>query len=182
MTASIGGMTDGQGYENMTGEVLLRNMAETDLPIFFEQQLDPDANYMAAFTAKDPTDRAAYYTHWEKVCADARITIRTILYEGQVAGYVLCHPWFGVPEISYWLGREFWGKGIATAALAAFLHIVTVRPIYARAARDNYASLRVLEKCGFEVIDEERGFASARGAEIDEFVLKLLAPAEVTFP
>lgn len=164
----------------MTGEVLLRDMVDADLPVFFEQQLDPDANYMAAFTARDPTDRTAYYAHWAKVRADARITIRTILCEGQVAGYVLCHPWFGAPEISYWLGRAFWGKGIATAALAAFLHIATVRPLYARAARDNYASLRVLEKCGFEVIAEERGFASARGAEIDELVLKLLAPAEVS--
>ena len=71
----------------------LRPVTDTDLPIFFEQQLDPEANWMAAFTAKDPTDRLAFDQHWVKVLADPGITIRTILYQGQVAGSVLCHAW-----------------------------------------------------------------------------------------
>ena len=89
-------------------------MTRDDLPIFFGQQLDQEANYMAAFTAKDPSDRQAFDVHWEKVLADKGITIRTILFDGQVAGSVLCHAWGGEPEISYWLGKEFWNKGIAT--------------------------------------------------------------------
>ena len=71
----------------------LRQVIPSDLSIFFEHQLDPDANFMAAFTSKDPTDRVAFDTHWAKVMADEGITILTILYEGQVAGSVLCHSW-----------------------------------------------------------------------------------------
>ena len=92
-------------------QVQLRNMSGDDLDIFFKQQLDPDANYMAAFTAKDPTDRIAFNTHWAKVLADRTILIQTILFVGMVAGSILCHTWSGEPEISYWLGKEFWGKG-----------------------------------------------------------------------
>jgi RimJ/RimL family protein N-acetyltransferase len=128
---------------------------------------------MAAFTAKDPADRDAFMAHWAKILADREITIRTILAGDYVAGYVLCHSWFGEAEISYWLGTVYWGQGIATRALSAFLGIVMVRPLYARVARDNSASRRVLEKCGFTIVAEGTGFASARGAEIEELILRL---------
>ncbi len=157
----------------MTHNVFLRNVTDSDLPIFFEQQLDKDANFMAAFTAKDPTDRAAFMAHWAKILADPGITIRTILVEGQVAGHVLVHGWFGEPEVSYWIGKAFWGKGVASQALAQFLDIVTARPLYARVAKDNLASLRVLEKCGFMISGEDKGFANARGMEVEEFILNL---------
>jgi RimJ/RimL family protein N-acetyltransferase len=75
--------------------------------------------------------------------------------------------------VSYWLGKEYWGKGIATEALGLFLGIIEERPLYARAAKDNAASIRVLEKCGFVISGCERGFANARGEEIDEVVLVL---------
>lgn len=80
---------------------------------------------------------------------------------------------FGTPEVSYWIGREFWGKGIATRALSELLGHVKMRPLYARAAKDNIASLRVLQKCGFTICGEDKGFASARGEEIEEFILVL---------
>ena len=141
----------------MTSEILLRAVTDSDLPIFFEQQLDKDANFMAAFTAKDPTDRAAFMAHWAKILADPGITIRTILVDGQVAGHVLVYGLFGEPEVSYWIGKAFWGKGVASQALAQFLDILTVRPLYARVAKDNLASLRVLEKCGFTISGEDKG-------------------------
>jgi RimJ/RimL family protein N-acetyltransferase len=125
---------------------------------------------MAAFTAKDSTDRVAFDTHRVKVLADPGITIRTILVDGQVAGSVLCHPWGGEPELSYWLGREFWGRGIATKALELFLDVVRVRPLFARVAKDNTASIRVLEKNGFTPSGEGKWFSYARGLEIDELV------------
>jgi len=156
-----------------TGRVLLRDIAASDLPAFFEYQLDPEANYMAAFTAKDPTDKDAFTAHWAKITGDATITIKTILFEGQIAGSVLSHAWFGKPEISYWLGRAYWGKGIATEALSQFLAALRARPLYARAAKDNVASLRVLAKCGFTVTGEDKGFANARGTEVEEFILEL---------
>ncbi len=150
--------------------IRLREMTRDDLPILFEQQLDQEANYMAAFTSKDPTDRQAFDVHWEKVLADKGITIRTILYDGQVAGSVLCHAWGGEPEISYWLGKEFWNKGIATQGLALFLEVVTARPLIARVAKDNTASIRVLEKNGFTLSGEGKWYSNARGKEIEELV------------
>src|SRR4029453_1988037 len=78
---------------------------------------------------------------------------------------------------TYWIGREFWGRGIATQALAVLLSAVKTRPLYARAAKDNVASLRVLEKCGFTIAGYERGFANARGEEVEEVVLELRAEA-----
>jgi RimJ/RimL family protein N-acetyltransferase len=151
----------------------LRDVTDDDLPVFFEQQLDPEANWMAAFTSKDPRDREAFIAKWARIRHDESIVIRTILVEEQVAGSVLSYLTEGEPEVSYWLGREFWGRGIATQALAAFLQIQTTRPIYARAARDNLASLRVLEKCGFKIVGEDKGFANARGVEVEEYTFVL---------
>lgn len=150
--------------------IVLRNISDSDLPIFFEQQLDPEANWMAAFTSKDPSDRAAFDAHWGKILADKSITIRTILYQGQVTGSVLCHSWEGDPEISYWLGKEFWGKGIATQGLRLFLEELKVRPVYARVAKDNIASIRVLEKNSFVLSGKGTWFSNARGMEIEELV------------
>jgi RimJ/RimL family protein N-acetyltransferase len=154
--------------------VVLREVQAEDLPLFFEHQLDPEANFMAAFTAKDPTDQRAFMAHWTRILGDATITTRTILTRGQVAGSVSSYEeTAGHPEVTYWLGKPSWGKGVATAALRAFLAQVTTRPMYARVAKDNRASLRVLEKCGFTIIDEDKGFANARGQEIEEWLLYL---------
>ena len=153
--------------------IVLRDLADSDLPVFFEQFRDPVAVRMAAFTAKDPADRAAFLAHWAKLRGDAAVVGKTILLNGRVAGSILKFEQGGKPEVTYWIGREFWGMGIATKALAEFLGHVAVRPLYARAAKDNAASIRVLAKCGFQVTREERGFANARGAEIDEVVLEL---------
>jgi RimJ/RimL family protein N-acetyltransferase len=157
----------------MTSGVVLRDVTEGDLPIFFEHQQDPDANHMAAFTAKDPADRDAFTAHWTKILGDDTITVKTILLDGRVVGHVLSFERFGKPEVSYWLGKEYWGKGIATQALSQFLGHVTVRPLYARAAKDNIASIRVLEKCGFTIYGEDKGFSNARGEKVEEYILKL---------
>jgi RimJ/RimL family protein N-acetyltransferase len=158
----------------MANELLLRNVVNDDLTVFFEYQLDPEANYMAAFTAKDPTNQEAFMAHWRRILADQTTTNRTILFNGRVAGSVASYEEKGKPEVTYWLGKEYWGKGIATSALREFLtqHNKT-RPIYARVAKDNLASRRVLEKCGFKIIGEAKGFANARGREIEEFLLEL---------
>ena len=108
-----------------------------------------------------------------KILADETITIRTILFEDLVAGYIVSHGWFGEREISYWIGKEFWGRGVATRALSDFLDQLLDRPLYARAAKDNKASIRVLEKCGFELSGEDKGYSNARGQEVEEFILKL---------
>ncbi len=160
--------------EDVNNMILLRHVMDSDLPIFFEQQKDPDAIQMAAFTSRDPFDQQSFDTHWQKIILDDSVIIRTILYEEQVAGYILSYIDEGNPEVGYWIGKEFWGNGIATKALAEFLATVNKnRPIYARTAKDNRASKRVLEKCGFCVIKEMMGFANARGKEIEELLLIL---------
>jgi RimJ/RimL family protein N-acetyltransferase len=157
-------------------DLLLRDVVDDDLPLFFEFQLDPDANRMAAFTARDPTNREAFMAHWKKILADPTTTNRTIVCDGQVVGSVASYLDAGKPEVTYWIGRAHWGKGIATRALETFLTKTdTRRPIYARVAKDNLGSRRVLEKCGFQVTGEDRGFANARGHEIDELILELRA-------
>ena len=105
---------------------------------------------------------------------DEEIIIKTIMYEGEVAGSILSHNLFGEPEVSYWIGKEFWGKGIATESLRQFIKINLTRPLYARIIHDNIASRIVLEKCGFAESAHDRGFANARGEEVDEviFILK----------
>lgn len=156
-----------------TSGIQLRDVRESDLPQFYEHQLDPAANYMAAFTARDPADRDAFMAHWTKILADDTTIVKTILFDGHVAGHVASFKQFDKPEVTYWIGKEYWGKGIATKALSAFLDHLEARPLYARAAKDNIASLRVLEKCGFKIVGEDKGFANARGHEVEEFILKL---------
>ena len=155
------------------GQVELRDVLPSDLPFFFEQQLDEVANRMAAFTPKDPADRAAFDERWRRIFADTTLIKKTILHDGKVVGNISCHRWFGEPEITYGVIRSHWGQGIATRALTQFLDQVDERPLYARAAADNLGSIRVLEKCGFELTGYEREFANARNEEVEEAVFQL---------
>ncbi|GCF06443.1 GNAT family N-acetyltransferase [Dictyobacter arantiisoli] len=157
-----------------TPGIVLRDVTMNDLPIFFDQQLDPEANYMAAFTTKDPADKDAFMAHWTRILSDETSSIQTILFDGQVAGSVSKYiDEDEQPEVTYWIGKPYWSKGIATRALIAFLNHIKDRPLYARAAKDNIGSLRVLEKCGFLRIGEGKGFSHARGEEVEEFLLRL---------
>lgn len=154
--------------------MVLRDVIESDLSVFFAQQLDLGANDMAAFTSKDPTDRDAFMAHWHRILEDATVVTRTIVSGEDVVGHVLSYEDSGHVEVSYWIGKVYWGKGLATHALLEFLENVNlVRPIYARVAKDNVGSRRVLEKCGFMQIEETKGFANTRGKEIEELVLEL---------
>jgi RimJ/RimL family protein N-acetyltransferase len=137
-----------------TGEVRLRGVTEDDLPIFFEHQRDPEANRMAAFP---PRDRDAFMAHWTTILRDAKVVVRTVLLDDEVAGNVVVFDYEGRREVGYWIGRAFWGKGVATSALRAFLAEVTERPIYAGVAEANVASIRVLEKCGFTISEAQAG-------------------------
>ena len=89
------------------------------------------------------------------ILADPGVLARAVVADGRPAGNVVSFEHEGRREVGYWIGREFWGAGVATAARAAFLDLETARPLYAGVARWNAGSLRVLEKCGFAVCDEE---------------------------
>jgi len=155
--------------ELMSTEILLRDVTEGDLPILFEQQLDPEATAMAAFPSRD---RESFMKHWANILANESVIVKTIEYEGRVAGSIVSWEMDGEWEVGYWLGREFWGKGIATQALAAYVRLVKTRPLFAHVARHNVGSRRVLEKCGFTVIGED-SYINLAGARVEEFILKL---------
>ncbi|ANH90931.1 MULTISPECIES: GNAT family N-acetyltransferase [unclassified Streptomyces] len=152
--------------------VVLREVHDSDLPVFFRQLNDPEALRMAAFTPKDPADADAFAAHWARLRASPDVQ-RTILADGDVVGSAAVYGEPGEREVTYWVDRAHWGRGVATAALRALLAEVPERPLYARAAADNTASRRVLEKCGFRLTATARGYAQARGEEIDEVVLTL---------
>ncbi|MFJ8466765.1 GNAT family N-acetyltransferase [Streptomyces swartbergensis] len=152
--------------------VELRQVHDSDLPVFFRQMNDPEALHMAAFTPEEPADRDAFDAHWAKIRSSDAV-VRTVLADGDVVGSAAVYGEPGEREVTYWVDRAYWGKGIATAALRALVTEVPERPLYARAASDNAGSLRVLEKCGFRAVATASGFANARGAEIAETVLIL---------
>jgi RimJ/RimL family protein N-acetyltransferase len=154
----------------MTDDVRLRDVTEGDFTILFEQQLDPEANRMAAFPARD---REAFTAHWTKILVDANVTKKAILFNGQVAGNIVGFEQSGRLKVGYWIGRNYWGKGIATKALSEFLGHVKTRPLYAHVAKHNVASIRVLEKCGFTICGEDKAPFGADGEEVEEFILKL---------
>ncbi len=153
-------------------EIALRPVHDSDLPVFYRQLNDPEALLMAAFTPKDPQDRDAFDAHWERIRASTAVN-RAVLADGDVVGSAAVYGEPGEREVTYWIDRAYWGRGIATAALRALLVEVPERPLFARAAADNTGSLRVLEKCGFRPTERTSGFAQARGAEIEEVVLRL---------
>lgn len=154
-------------------DLVLRNLEESDLSVLFEQQRDPAANRMAAFVSRDPKDWDAYLKHWHRILHDNTVTMKVIVLDGEVVGSVGSFLSEGKPQVTYWIGRQFWGQGIASSALSKFVQAVKTRPLYASAARDNAASIRVLEKCGFRIRSSAKAFAGARGEEIEEVMLEL---------
>ncbi|MFG2293773.1 GNAT family N-acetyltransferase [Streptomyces sp. NPDC048603] len=159
----------------MTPAVSLRDVRDGDLAAFWEHATDPGARHMAAMTRGYHYDRSAFDTHWAKVRSDPTVTVRTILADGQAAGHAAVYGPPGEREVTYAVGRLYWGRGVATAALRALLAMETVRPLYGFAAADNTGSVRVLEKCGFVVTGSVREYARARGEEIE--FLRLVLPA-----
>jgi RimJ/RimL family protein N-acetyltransferase len=151
------------------GTVTLRDVTEADLPVFFEFERDPVATEMAAFPARE---REAFMEHWRSnILANPTGRSRTVLLDGDVVGNMLSWADAGDTLVGYWIGREHWGKGVATRALALFLLELDARPLHAHVAKHNGGSIRVLEKCGFRVVREQT--IDEAGTRIDEVILRL---------
>ena len=153
--------------------IRLRPTAVSDLDTLFTFQIDKEGGYLAAFMPKDPTDKSAYLEKYEKLLKDPTVNNQTITIDNIIVGSIAKFLMDGDAEITYWIDRKFWGQGIATKALKEFLSIETVRPVFGRVAFDNFASQKVLERCGFVKIGSDKGFANARQTEIEEFIYKL---------
>jgi len=159
----------------MTESIALREVVDEDLDAVFRQMSDPESVWMAAFTREDPSDRAAFDAHLRRVRADPGNLLRAVTRDGEFVGTVGSFVLEGETEVTYWVERAAWGRGIATRALELLLELLPARPVFARAASDNAASLRVLAKAGFTPIGTEISHANARGEEIEETILILVA-------
>lgn len=148
----------------------LRAIQPADLDTLYEQQLDSESNRMAVVY---PRPRIAFDAHWAMCLANPEVWARAIVADGELAGQISCFPMQGVRCVGYWIARDWWGRGVATRALAILLGEVAVRPIHARAARSNGASIRVLERCGFVVTGYEWSEASERWPACEEALLRL---------
>ena len=153
--------------------VSLRPLEDGDLDSIYEQSTDPESIRMAAFTAEDQTDRRAFLNRMSRNRANPSALNRVIDVDGAIAGTIVSFRIDNQLEVTYWVDRTQWGRGIASAALQILLAETAERPVYARAASDNAGSLRVLEKAGFRRIGINRGFAAGRGEEIEETILRL---------
>jgi RimJ/RimL family protein N-acetyltransferase len=158
------------GVRDVTYEVSLRGVEDQDLDVFFDHQLDPKAIEMAAFPARDKDQFAA---HWAKIRTDDAGMVRTIVADGRVAGNIVSWQQNGQRLLGYWVGREHWGRGVATAALARFVNEVSTRPLHAHVAVHNIGSIRVLEKCGFRRDHAQEATAPAPDDGIEEFIFVL---------
>lgn len=147
--------------------IQLRPVTESDLPILFEHQREPEANEMAAFPARD---REAFMAHWTKILGDESAVAMTLVVDRGVAGHIGCWAQDGQRLIGYWLGKEYWGKGVATQMLSMFLRVVADRPLHAHVAKHNVASIRVLEKCGFTLCAKATGDLGEPADGIEELV------------
>jgi len=148
---------------------VLRDVIEDDLPILFEHQRDPESVEMAAFP---PREREQFFEHWHRIMGDDALVVKTIVSDGEVAGNIGSWESEGKRLVGYWLGREFWGRGLATRALTEFVEELTVRPLYAQVATTNVGSVRVLEKCGFTHVDTTTEQTEEFG-ELELLVMKL---------
>jgi RimJ/RimL family protein N-acetyltransferase len=159
-------MTTDRRPDGQRGPGRLRPVQADDVPIFFDQQDDAEAAAMAAFPRRD---RDAHDAHWARILADPTVVTRTILDDGLVAGNVAGFVVDGRRELGYWLGRAFWGRGLATAAVREMIGLLAERPLYAHAAEHNTGSLTVLRRNGFVVI----GRQAYQDDEVVELELRL---------
>ena len=160
------------GVHDVTPAVRLRNVEDRDIEVFFDHQADPQAVEMAAFPARDKEQFAA---HWAKVRADDANVLRTIVADGLVAGNIGSWQQDGQQFLGYWVGREFWGRGVGTQALALLVDEVSVRPLYAHVVAHNVGSIRVLEKAGFRRDRVQEAKAPPPDDGIEELVFVLEA-------
>ena len=151
-------------------EVLLREVRSEDLPVFYRNQREPEALRMAAWV---PRDADAFTEHWTRLRANPTNFVRAIEADGQVAGNIGSFVRDGHTLVGYWIGKDHWGQGVASAALRQFLQLEPRRPLRAHVERNNLGSTRVLEKAGFVVCGEEKAFNEALGRVVEELILEL---------
>jgi RimJ/RimL family protein N-acetyltransferase len=153
--------------------ITLRPLADEDLDKLFVWESDPRAVELAAFTRADPSDRAAFDAHYERVRANPENTLLAIEEDGELVGTIGSYPMDGEREVTYWIAPVRWGEGIASRALAAFLELEQARPLNGRVAEHNIGSATVLLRAGFTEVGTDIGFAPGLGREVVERLFRL---------
>jgi len=151
-------------------EVHLRDVEDRDIDVFFDHQADPVAAEMAAFPSRG---RDQFVAHWARIRADGAGIYRAVVVDGAVAGNIVSWRQDGQRMVGYWFGREHWGQGIATRALAQFVEEVPARPLYAHVVAHNAGSIRVLTKAGFRRDRDLEAQAPPPEDGFDEFIFVL---------
>ncbi|WP_304271148.1 GNAT family N-acetyltransferase [Pseudoglutamicibacter cumminsii] len=146
----------------------LRPVEPADLEHFFAHQQDPDANLMAAFSARNPSDRSVFDYHWGRMLRDPNIEVRTIEHDGEVAGSIVMAFHDDYAELSFWTAKEFWNQGVTTAAVEAMLEEFPQRPVRASVVADNVGTHKILEGRGFKQIGQTQDFSNAREEIVSE--------------
>ncbi len=154
-------------------EITLNPTTISDFERLFVFQSDMDGIQMAAFMPPNPLGKEAFLEKWINILQRTDVNMQTIYADGIIVGSIGKYDIEGDAQITYWLDKAFWGKGIATEALTMFLAFEKQRPMFGSTAFDNIGSQRVLEKCGFVKIRSEIGFAAARNKDIVEFIYRL---------
>jgi [ribosomal protein S5]-alanine N-acetyltransferase len=101
--------------------------------------------------------------------------------DGVACGGIGIHPLDDVhrktAEIGYWLAEPYWGRGIVTGAVRAFVPVAFHGPgitrLQAGIFANNPASMRVLEKCGFNLEAVHRNAVTKNGVTMDEMMYVL---------
>jgi len=153
--------------------ISLRDVEDSDMDAFFDQMRDPVSVRMAAFTARDPDDRDAFDAHMVRVRSSPDTILYAVTEAGRLVGSIGSYVMEGDTEVTYWIDRAAWGRGIASRAMALLLEMVPIRPLRGRAVSDNIGSLRVLQKSGFRIIGVETAFAAGRNGDVEETILQL---------
>lgn len=162
-------MTD-EARRSRKDDVRLRDVVADDLPILFEFQLDPDSNLMAAVI---PRTREVFFDRWKDILVDPNVVAKVIELDGEIVGQVSLFQVEGKDCVGYWIAKSHWGRGLASRGLELLLEQISTRPLHARAAKHNVASIRILEKNGFKIIGTEHSLATDRYLECDEVLFLL---------
>ena len=160
------------------GHIELRDLDDDDLDAIFEMMRDRTAVEMAAFTAADPDDRDAFDAWIARERTASEVATYVVTENGGFAGTAALFSVEGDREVTYWIARHAWGRGVATEALRILVSREAERPLFARVAAHNAASLAVLTKVGFTEVSRDIDFAPGVGREVEEIVLVLVPALE----
>ena len=154
-------------------EIVLRRLEDDELDLLFTWERDPRAVELASFTRADPSDRAAFDAHYERIRHDPAVMLRAIDDGSGLVGTIGSFTIEGDREVTYWIDPSRWGEGIASSALRAFLLVEVTRPLHGRVAEHNVGSATVLTRAGFTTIGSETSFADGLGRDVVEHLYRL---------